>query len=546
MVFKHGLIPLHVHSWLTANLAATLCRQNNEDPEAQALAWHFGLIHDAGVLSLQRTSISDFDHTRVSESEVQLLLQMIEERYNIKLEALPPIDDLISFAHFHAFSHIRFNEARKQLDSTFEPAVVKAVIDADHISTGREKYGFQNQIMPIFNSFSTGYIFDSPFRRLNFACFVEHAARLSKFGELISQKAREIEHETGIPRYDPMISESTWAIEYYLPVRDREEVESKFQEWLETRQVQGSISSETRFGVKTIRTRQTSASGDARCIICGREGRFYQGIKDSAEVRLAKKALKEKGEEGTDTRVQMGRGDVSRVLGFELDTWRGEYDGEKVKYQDHRNGICDACASALNNRKGQEGLFIFIPRAERVFELYPETEYRRLLKWWEEKSEVGLCSPDPFFFNLQNWMQTPDYSQTIQGLDERRALYEQAQRIFRDTVNLLTADDRQSYGLAELTPEIADRLKTSTSTMAPLAYGSFRSGGLDRVVVNGHSLETDVGALALHLIVQGARIDPSQGLVDNLKRIWTKVRLPSTQLDLLVEEYQRIAEALSM
>lgn len=546
MVFKHGLIPLDVHSWLTANLASTLCRQHSESPEAQVCAWYFGLVHDAGVLSLRVSPASKYDHTSVSKDEVQLLIQMIENRYDLSLRSPIGIDDLVAFAQLHASSHIRFNEARRQLYARFEPVVVDAVIDADHISTGREKYGFQNEIMPIFNSYSTGYVFDSPFRKLNFALFVEHAARLSKFRELIILKADEIAQETGIPRYDPIVAESTWGIEYYLPVKDMQLVQNSFGEWLEGRQVQGAISSETRTGIKSIRTKQRVSSEDYRCIICGRQGRFYQGIKDSAEVRVLKKALKEKGQDGSETRVQMGRGDVGRVLGFELDTWRGEYDGSKVKYQDHRNGICDACASALNHRTGQEGLFIFIPRAEDIFQRYPEAEHRQSLKWWEEKSEEGLCNPDPVFYSLDYWKNTPDYSQTMQGLDERRALWEQALRIFNDTVELLEAENKESYGQAELSPELPELIKKSTSTMAPIAYGSFRSGGLDRIVVNGHSLEADVGSLALLLVSKGVKIDAALSLVDNIRRIWRKVKLSADRLDLLVGEYERIAGALSM
>ncbi|MEM3056847.1 MAG: hypothetical protein QW639_06435, partial [Candidatus Bathyarchaeia archaeon] len=233
MVFKHGLIPLEVHSWLTANIAVTLAREKGYGAGTQSSAWLYGLVHDAGVLSLQ----AGFDHSHVGEEEVRLLLEMLERRYGVKVDPSQKMPDLVDFAHYHALTHLRRSreDARRRLRVDFGDEVAECVTEADGVSAGRERLGYQRGALPIFGSYTTGYTLDTPYRRHNIACFLEHTTQMEKFRELLRLRAEEVRRELGIPCYDPLVSESFYAVEYYLSERDREAVEGKFREWLDER-----------------------------------------------------------------------------------------------------------------------------------------------------------------------------------------------------------------------------------------------------------------------------------------------------------------------
>jgi len=542
MVFKHGLVPLEVHSWLTANLAATLARMKHQTPETQALSWYYGLVHDAGVLSLK----PGFVHTKVTENEVKLLLSLIEGWYKIRVE--PPLKmlDIVNFAHLHAESH-GDKSAGQELREEFGDHIPSNVTEADWISTGREKLGFQNKALPIFRSYTTEYMFDTPFRRHNIACFMEHTTRMNKFKEMLRARSNEIREELRIPAYDPVIAESTWAIEYYLSDDDHVALKKEIEGWLETRKASGSITAETRRGMITIHTSQKSPSPSVSCFLCGRDGRFYKGISDTPDLRERKKALRKEGAEGQDATIHIGRGDVSRVLGFELDTWRGERDGT-VRYQDHRLGVCDECASALNNNKPQlEGLLIYMPRAEDVFEYYTDTLCQRKLRQWEERSLQGLCSPDPRFFDLSYWKSTEEYSQTLGGLEERRARYERALQIFDENCMAFGAENKGAYASVDLTREVSQTLADSPVTLAPMSYGCVKTSGKEQVVVNGFSFKRHLGALVLGLIMNGVKLKSSSDFSENIKSLSKRVEgLSIADLDLIVSDYERVVEAASM
>jgi hypothetical protein len=542
MVFKHGLIPLEVHSWLTANLSVTLGRMRGYDVETQSSAWFFGLTHDAGVLSLQK----DFDHSHVEEGEVRLLLEIVERRYGVRVDSPEKVPDMVEFAHYHALSHIRKfrREARRRLEERFGKGVAECVIEADGIATGRERLGYQKEVLPIFRSFTTKYAFNTPFRRHNIACFLEHTVRMEKFRELLRMKAEEIKEDLKIPCYDPLVSESSQAIEYYLSERDNEAVEGEFRAWLDGRKAKDLI----KLGSWTIRSEQKNPSMKTRCFLCGNPGRFYKGIGDDPQVRMLKKSLKEKGVKGPESKIRTGRGDVSRILGFELDTWRGEFDGRRVQYQDHRFGICDDCATALNNNQPTlEGALVYIPRPDDVYELYPEIIYRRRLREWEEWSREGRCSPDPSFFDLAFWKGTSEYSETLRGLDERRAKYERSLEIFYETLKALGAELHGVYGIASFSREFIERLKGAKTSLAPISYGCIKPSRIENVVVNGFTFQRDVAVQALRLIEAGVKLDPSLSLTENLELIIQRVDgLSLEDLDLIVSNYERIVEAVSM
>jgi len=500
------------------------------------------LIHDAGVLSLQ----PPFDHTHVTESEMGLLQKIIETKYNVPVKFPADISNIIDFSHFHALSH-RKGSVRGELERRFGKDVVDAVNTADGISTGREKLGYQDEALPIFRSYTTNFVFDTPFRRHNIACFLEHAARMSKFKELLENKAGEIRDALGIPCYDPIVTESTWAIEYYLSGKDQADVEERFSDWLDGRKSDGTIAAETRIGTVKIRAARKDATMTERCFLCGRPGRFYKGIRDPPEVIERKKALKKRGVKGPESTIHMGRGDVGRVLGFELDTWRGEH-GERVRFQDHRRGVCDDCATALNNHQpALEGLLIYVPRPEEVSELYSDALYNRRLREWEDWSLEGLCSPDLRFLDLSYWKKTKEYSESLGGLDERRARYERAVQRYLDNLEAFGAEPHGVYGSVGLSIDVIRGLMDARITLAPMSYGCVKPSGGEKVIVNGFSFDREVAACVLRLILAGVRLDPSLGLAENLESIGKKVEgLGLADLDLIVSDYSRVVEAARM
>jgi len=545
MVFKHGLIPLEVHSWITANLALTLCRDADSSPESQRQAWFLGLFHDAGVLSLRE----GFDHTNVGVSEVRLLLRMIEEKYHVQVR--PPIgeDLLVEFAHLHANSHRRSQrvQALGELKQLFNGDAVDYVVKADSISTGREKLGFQRDIPRVLRSYTTGYIFDTPFRRHNIVCFLEHANRMEMFENLLKSEADSIREEVGVACYDPIVTKSTWAIEYHLSERDYARLSGRFEDSLKDRQKFDTIVVETRQGPRAIKNRQKNATINARCILCGSPGRFYKGVGDPPEVREHKKELKRQGVEGPESKINTGKGNVSRVLGFELDTWRGEFNGGKVRYQDQRRGLCEDCAAAINNNHPTlDGVIIFIPRSEDINLYADDLNQRRLIKW-KEWSDKGLCSPDPDFFDLEYWKNTKDYSEVLEGLDERRAKYEKALEIYEENISVFEAEDRGVYGSAPLSDELLESLASGRFTLAPMAYGCVKPSVGERVVVNGFSFEREVAAVVLKLVKSGVQLDPAADLMVNLEQIVGRVEgLSTSDLDLVVSNYECVVGAVSV
>jgi hypothetical protein len=471
---------------------------------------------------------------------------MVERRYGIRVDPSHLMPEMVEFAHHHALSHIRkFRlEARIRLEEHFGKEVVECVIDADGIATGRERLGYQKEPLPIFRSFTTHYTFNTPFRRHNIACFLEHTVQMGKFRELLRLKAEEIKRDLKIPCYDPLISESSQAIEYYLSEQDHKAVEEGFMAWLDGRRANGLI----KFGSWTIRSTQKNPSMKTRCFLCGKPGRFYKGIGDDPQLRMLKKSLKEKGVKGAESKIRTGRGDVSRILGFELDTWRGEFDGRRVQYQDHRLGICDDCATALNNNQPNlEGALVYIPRPDDVYEFYPETMYRRRLREWEEWSREGRCSPDPSFFDLAFWKGTPEYSETLGGLDERRAKYERALEIFRKSLEALGAEPHGIYGSASFSREFIERLKSAEPSLAPISYGCIKPSRIENVVVNGFTFQRDVAVQVLRIIEAGVKLDPTLSLKENLELIVQHVEgLCLGDLDLIISNYERVVEAVSM
>jgi len=551
VVFKHGLVPVEVHSWLVANLAVTLAREKGLPAEDQADCFYFGLTHDAGVFSLKGGDRGDrFDHTTVGEGELSLLLQLIEGRYGVKVEASVGKEELIRFAHFHASSHFQNlrNSSLETLNKIASSGTVDCVVEADWIASGREKFGYQRRVLPLFKSYTTEYAFDTPYRRLNIASFLEHVARLNEFRRILSIKADSIAEELGIPQYQPIISESTWAIEYYLARVDQEGLTEGFDEWLRGRNPNGTITVNTRSGPKTIRTQQGVNSMEVRCLLCGKPGRFYSGVKDPPEVREQKKALKASGLEGPESRISMGRGDVSRVLGFEIDTWRGNFDGGRTNFQDHHLGLCDDCASCLRYLGDDlDGLLIFVPRTEDVYESYTDTLHLRRLREWSEWADEGLCSPEPQFLSLDYWKRTRDYSEVLMGLDDRRARYERAKEIYRQNVGLFKAEDRGVYASAELSPELAKVLLGERFMLAPSSIGCVKPSRSEEMVVKGFSFKRGEAARVLMLLSSGVRMDRSKGFAENMGRIVSSVPgLGREDLDLIVSDYDRILEAVGV
>ncbi|MEM3675323.1 MAG: hypothetical protein QXG08_07635 [Candidatus Methanomethyliaceae archaeon] len=538
MVFKHGLIPLEVHSWLTANLAATLAREKGYGRVTQYSAWLFGLVHDAGVLSLQ----PKFDHTRASEREVDLLLEVVEGRYGVEISrSSPPLSDLAEFARLHASTHLRNlrEGARLALKGTFGAEVVECVVEADRISTGRERMGYQSKAQPIFRSFTTDYVFDSPYENHNICCFMEHIARIEKFRHLLKDKAEKIRAELGVPRYDPVVSESFRAVEYYLSQRDWPEVDKEMSAWLEGRRVRGEIVIDG----ATIRTSDKKPSMRKRCFICGRPGRFYKGVGRKRQTDGQTEAQPQE-----RSNVVKGRHSVSRVLDSELDTWRGEFDGGRVQFQDHRFGICDDCASAIqNNFPIKREVLIYMPRPEDLCKFYSQIMLRKRLKEWEEWKKLGRCDPDPRFLDATFWTGSPDYSSILGGLDGRRARYERAIEIFRESLRALGAEDRGVYGSSDLTEGFIERLRGAEGELAPISYGRIKPGDLGKVVVKGFALPREVAVQALRIIQNKVELDRSKSLSENLHLIAQGIRgLRLDELDLIVANYDLILEATQM
>ncbi|MEM3056848.1 MAG: hypothetical protein QW639_06440, partial [Candidatus Bathyarchaeia archaeon] len=285
-----------------------------------------------------------------------------------------------------------------------------------------------------------------------------------------------------------------------------------------------------------------------RCFLCGKPGRFYKGVGDEREVRMKKRALKEKGVKGPESKIRTGRGDVSRVLGFELDTWRGEFDGSKVQYQDHRLGICDDCSMALhNNQPTLEGVLVYMPRPEDVYKFYPDIMYHRRLREWEAWRDEGRCNPDPIHFDLAFWKSTPEYSETLGGLDERRARYERALEIFDESLKALEVEPHGVYGSTSLSRSFIERLKNARDTLAPISYGWVKPGRIGDVVVNGFTFPIDLSVQVLRILEAGVRLDPTLSLKENLEHIIQHVEgLSLEDLDLIMSNYERIVEATSM
>jgi len=538
MVFKHGLIPLDVHSWLTANLAVTYARQMGFSREVQRNAWIYGLYHDAGVLSLQ----PGFEHSSVSASEVHLLEELLTSGGFLEGSVFPlgEISGLVEFAQMHAASH-RDRALRDKMKTRFGAEIVDAVSEADNLATGREKSGYEKGY-PVFRSFYDGFSYDSPYRALSLRCFTEHAKRQAQVESLISEECRRIAHAVRIPRYDPFITRSSFGLEYHMAEEDYKVVQGEYDRWKEGHAKKGDVVSFPS-GVRL----KAHAEKPCFCVLCGREAVFYKGIGELKEARLEKKALKEKGVKGPEARIHTGKGDVGRALGFELDTWRGMLSPERrVPFQDHQRGLCDECVIAIASNEPVGGIIVLLPKEEGVFERYYDGICVRKLRWWVEQREKGLCHQHPWFDDLAHWKETRDYSERLEGLDERRARYERVLRAYRTTVETLGAVDKVAYAEVEGSDETLKKLAEMRSDSAPLAYGCVKDAGWSKVAVNGFALSRRSGVQALRMILAGAQVEPGRSWTENLEEVRGKVKgLRVEDLDVIVTDYDRIVGAVA-